>query len=145
MTTQNALNRNEHKIYLSLLPTVVYTIPALGQVGLTEAEALKRGYKVAVKRLPFAMSPAIITNETEGLVKIVYEKETDRLLGVHVLGARAEEIIQIAAVAMRGGLTIKDLATTHHAFPTTSEAFFWACAEIPPDPIVGLVVLSQKA
>ncbi len=145
IAAQNALNGNEHKVDLTLLPTVVYTIPALGQVGLTEAEARKRGYNVAVKRLLFAMSPAFITNETEGLVKIVYDEGTEKLLGVHIIGARAEDIIQIAAVAMRGGLTLKDLGTMHHAFPTISEVFFWACADIPPDPMVGLVVLSQRA
>jgi len=114
-------------------------------VGLTEAEARKRGYNVAVKRLLFAMSPAFITNETEGLVKIVYDEGTEKLLGVHIIGARAEDIIQIAAVAMRGGLTLKDIGTMHHAFPTISEVFFWACADIPPDPMIGLVVLSQRA
>ncbi|MDA2919052.1 NAD(P)/FAD-dependent oxidoreductase [Desulfobacterota bacterium AH_259_B03_O07] len=145
IAAQNALNGNEHKVDLSLLPTVAYTIPALGQVGLTEADARKRGYKVAVKRLPFAMSPAVVTNDTEGLVKIVYDEETEKLLGVHILGARAEDIIQIAAVAMRGGLTLKDIGTMHHAFPTISEVFFWACADIPPDPMLGLVVLSQRA
>jgi len=145
IAAQNALNGNEHKVDLSLLPTVAYTIPALGQVGLTEAEARKRGYKVAVKRLPFAMSPAVVTNDTEGLVKIVYDEETEKLLGVHILGARAEDIIQIAAVAIRGGLTLKDIGTMHHAFPTISEVFFWACADIPPDPMLGLVVLSQRA
>jgi len=145
IAAQNALNGNEHKVDLSLLPTVAYTIPALSQVGLTEAEARKRGYKVAVKRLPFAMSPAVVTNDTEGLVKIVYDEETEKLLGVHILGARAEDIIQIAAVAIRGGLTLKDIGTMHHAFPTISEVFFWACADIPPDPMLGLVVLSQRA
>ena len=145
IAAQNALNGNEHKVDLTLLPTVVYTIPALGQVGLTEAEARKRGYNVAVKRLQFAMSPAFITNETEGLVKIVYDEGTEKLLGVHIIGARAEDIIQIAAVAMRGGLTLTNLGTMHHAFPTISEVFFWACADIPPDPMVGLVVLSQRA
>lgn len=50
-----------------------------------------------------------------------------------------------AAVAMRGGLTLTGLGIMHHAFPTISEAFFWACADIPPDPMLGLVVLAQRA
>ena len=144
IAAQNALKGNKNKIDLSLLPTVVYTIPSLGQVGFTEAETRNGGYKFAIKRFPFAFSPAFISDETEGLVKIIYEEVTERLLGVHVLGARAEDIIQIAAVAMRGRLTLTDLGTMHHAFPTISEAFFWACADIPPDPMVGLVALSQK-
>lgn len=130
---------------LSLLPTVVFTIPALGQVGLTEAEARTQGFKVAVNRLPFAYGPAVVSNETEGLVKVVYEEGTDRLLGVHVLGAQAEDLIQIAAVAMRGGLTRTEVGAMHHVFPTLSDAIFWACADLPPDPMLSLMMLSASA
>jgi glutathione reductase (NADPH) len=125
----NAVRGNEKKADLSLLPTAFFTIPALAQVGLTEAEARAQGLDVAVHRSPLRNNPAAgVRGETEGLVKIVYERPTDRVLGVHVLGAHAEDLVQIAAAAMRGGLTRTQVGAMHYVFPTLGAAVFDAMA-----------------
>jgi pyruvate/2-oxoglutarate dehydrogenase complex dihydrolipoamide dehydrogenase (E3) component len=125
LVAENALRGNGRPADFSIFPTAAFTIPAVAQVGLTEAEARRRGHRVAVSRAPFADSSAAgIRDETEGLVKAVYEEPTGRLLGVHILGAEAEELIHIAAVAMRGGLTRRDLAGMHYVFPTLGGSVF---------------------
>jgi glutathione reductase (NADPH) len=125
LVAENALRGNGRPADFSIFPTAVFTIPAVAQVGLTEAEARRRGQAVAVKRAPFAdSSAAAIRDETDGLVKVVYEEPTGRLLGIHILGAGAEDLIHIAAVAMRGGLTRQDLAGMHYVFPTVAGSVF---------------------
>ncbi len=125
LAVENALQGNRRGVDFGLLPTTVFTIPTLAQVGLTEAEARRRGLDVAVSRAPFADSAAAgVRAETEGLVKVVYERSSGRLLGVHVLGAGAEDLIHIAAVAMRGGLTRRELAGMHYVFPTVAGSVF---------------------
>lgn len=129
IAAQNSLTGNARKIDFRLLPTVVFTIPALGQVGLTEAEAKKQGFRVAVNRSPMKHNPAAgVRDEQEGLVKVVYEQGSDRVLGVHVLGAHAEELVQIGAAAMRGGLSRADVGAMHYVFPTLGGAVFDAMA-----------------
>ena len=99
--------------------------PALAQVGLTEAEARRQGFQVAVTRAPFEDSAAAgVRNETEGLVKVVYDEPSGRVLGAHILGAGAEDLIHIAAVAMRGGLSRQDVAAMHYVFPTLAGSVF---------------------
>jgi pyruvate/2-oxoglutarate dehydrogenase complex dihydrolipoamide dehydrogenase (E3) component len=125
LAAENALQGNRRAVDFRVFPTNVFTIPPLAQVGLTEAEARGRGLRVVVSRAPFEDSAAAgIREETEGLVKVVYEEGTGRLLGVHILGAEAEDLIHIAAVAMRGGLTRADLAAMHYVFPTISGSVF---------------------
>ncbi len=125
LAARNALGGNREAVDFRLLPTTVFTIPPLAQVGLTEAEARQRGFRVAVSRAPFEESAAAgVRNETEGLVKVVYEEGSGRLLGVHILGPEAEDLIHIAAVAMRGGLTRQELAAMHYVFPTVAGSVF---------------------
>ena len=90
-----------------------------------QAEARRRGLGVTVSRTPFEDNDAAdVRGETEGLVKVVAEEGSGRLLGVHILGPEAEDLIHIAAVAMRGGLTRQDLAAMHYVFPTLGGALF---------------------
>ena len=108
-----------------MFPTATFTIPALAQVGLTEEAARGRRGRIAVGRAPFSDSSAAgVRGETEGLVKAVVDEATGRLLGVHVLGAEAEDLIHIAAVAMRAGLTRSELAGMHYVFPTLGGSVF---------------------
>ncbi len=107
----------------------IFTIPALSQVGMTEAEARQRGLRVAVNRKPFTHNPAAgVRDETEGLVKLVYDEESDNVLGVHILGPGSEDLIQIAAAAMRGGLKRREVGAMHYVFPTLGGAVFDAMA-----------------
>ena len=103
-------------------PMVVYTHPELAQVGLTEADAAARG-PIKVGRFPLiANGRARGMGETEGLVKVIADAKTDRLLGVHVLAAHASDMIAEATVAMEFAASVEDLARAFHAHPTLPEA-----------------------
>ncbi len=125
LAAENALQGNRRAADFSVFPTATFTIPALAQVGLTEEAARERGGRVAVGRAPFTDSTAAsVRAETEGLVKAVFDEPTGRLLGMHVLGSGAEDLIHVAAVAMRAGLTREDLAGMHYVFPTLAGSVF---------------------
>jgi len=125
IAAHNAIKGNERKVDFSVFPTAIFTIPAVGQVGLTQAEALKRGIDAKASKLPYEYNPAAgVRNETEGMVKVVYEEGTERILGVQVIGAHAEDTIQIAAMAMNGGLKKSQVGAMHYVFPTFGGAIF---------------------
>jgi pyruvate/2-oxoglutarate dehydrogenase complex dihydrolipoamide dehydrogenase (E3) component len=125
LAAENALQGNRRRADYSIFPSNIFTLPSLAQVGLTEAEARRRELRVTVSRTPFEYNTAAdVRGETEGLVKVVAEEGSGRLLGVHILGPEAEDLIHIAAVAMRGGLTRQDLAAMHYVFPTLGGALF---------------------
>ncbi len=106
-----------------LVPAVTYCDPEVGSVGLTEAEARERGHDVATGKFPFtALGKARIVGKTEGFVKVVREKRYDQVLGVHVIGAHATDLIAEACVALRLESTTEELFRTIHAHPTLSEA-----------------------
>jgi dihydrolipoamide dehydrogenase len=105
------------------IPSCTYCEPEIGSVGLTEAEAVKRGYDVKVGTFPFSvLGRARMSGDTEGFVKIVGETRYDQLLGVHIIGGRATEIVAEGAAALRLESTVEDLARTVHAHPTMAEA-----------------------
>jgi dihydrolipoamide dehydrogenase len=105
------------------VPGCTYCDPEIGSIGLTEKEAIERGYDVRIGVFPFGvLGRAKIANETEGFVKIVAEKKYDQLLGVHMIGPRATELVAEAGVALRLECTVEELIRTIHAHPTMSEA-----------------------
>jgi dihydrolipoamide dehydrogenase len=105
------------------VPSCTYCEPEVASVGLTEAEAKKRGYDVETGRFPFsALGKAAILRHTEGFVKVVRETKYDELLGVHIVGAHATDLIAEACVALRTESTAEELHRTMHAHPTLSEA-----------------------
>jgi pyruvate/2-oxoglutarate dehydrogenase complex dihydrolipoamide dehydrogenase (E3) component len=125
LAAENALRGNRRGADFTVFPTATFTIPALAQVGLTEETARQRGTGVAVGRAPFTDSTAAsVREETEGLVKAVFEESTGRLLGVHVLGPGAEDLVHVAAVAIRAGLTRDALAGMHYVYPTLAGSVF---------------------
>jgi dihydrolipoamide dehydrogenase len=106
-----------------VIPNVVYTAPELASVGMTEEEARSRGHEVRVGTFPFqANARARCLDETEGGVKVVADATTDRILGVHILAARASDLIAEAVLAMVYGASAEDIARTVHAHPTLPEA-----------------------
>jgi dihydrolipoamide dehydrogenase len=108
--------------YLAL-PSVVYTFPELAAAGLTEAEAQARGAAVRVGKFPLAANGrARCLDATDGLVKVVGDARTDRLLGVHILAARASDLIAEGVVAIEFAASVEDLALSVHAHPTLPEA-----------------------
>jgi dihydrolipoamide dehydrogenase len=105
------------------VPGCTYCDPEIGSVGLTERDAQGRGYDVRVGTFPFGvLGRAKIAGETEGFVKIVAEKRNDELLGVHMIGLRATELVAEATVALRLESTVEELIRTIHAHPTMAEA-----------------------
>jgi dihydrolipoamide dehydrogenase len=105
------------------IPGVIYTWPELASVGLNEEQAKQKGLSYKVGKFPFlANGRAKAMDETEGLVKILADAVTDRVLGVHILGPRASEMIAESVMVMEFGGSAEDIARTCHAHPTLSEA-----------------------
>jgi len=105
------------------VPGCTYCDPEIGSVGLTEREAKERGYDVRIGAFPFGvLGRAKMAGETEGFVKIVADKATDGLLGVHMIGARSTELVAEATIALRLESTVEELVRTIHAHPTMAEA-----------------------
>ncbi|NGX47371.1 MAG: Dihydrolipoyl dehydrogenase [Chlamydiae bacterium] len=118
------------------IPNVVYTDPEVATVGLTEHEAKALGLTIKTGSFPFAInSRAKCTGEEEGLVKIVSDAKTDILLGIHIVGTHASEIIAEAVLAIEKKVTTLDLANTPHAHPTFSEAVKEAALAVHKRPI----------
>ena len=113
------------------IPSVVYTWPELAGVGKTEEECQEAGRAVRIGRFPFmANGRARAAEERDGLVKIIADAGTDRVLGVHILGPRASDLIAEAVLAMEFGGSAEDIARTCHAHPTFSEAVREAALDV---------------
>ena len=105
------------------VPGCTYCDPEIGSVGLTEAEARRRGYDVRIGSFPFGvLGRAKMAGETEGFVKIVADRKYDEVLGVHMIGPRSTELVAEAVLALRLECTVEELINTIHAHPTFSEA-----------------------
>jgi len=106
-----------------VIPNVVYTSPEIASVGKTEEELKAAGVTYNVGKFPFSANGRARANlATDGFVKILADAKTDRVLGVHILGADAEALIAEATIAMEFGASAEDIARTCHAHPTLSEA-----------------------
>ena len=119
-----------------VIPSVVYTHPEVAWVGKSEQELKSAGVQYKVGKFPFLANSRAKTNlDTEGQVKFLAEKETDKILGVHIMGPNAGEMIAEAVVAMEYGASSEDVARTCHAHPTLSEAFKEAAMSASSRPI----------
>ncbi|XP_074307350.1 dihydrolipoyl dehydrogenase, mitochondrial-like [Silene latifolia] len=113
----------EGHVDYDLVPGVVYTHPEVAYVGKTEEQVKSLGVEYNVGKFPFmANSRAKAIDDAEGLVKILAEKESDRILGVHIMSPNAGELIHEAVLALQYGASSEDIARTCHAHPTMSEA-----------------------
>jgi dihydrolipoamide dehydrogenase len=109
------------------MPAVIFTDPEIATVGLTEAEARAKGHEVKVGMFPFAANGrALSVTETDGFVKMIGDGKTGRLLGVHIVGAEASNLIAEATLAIEMGAQVEDLALTVHAHPTLPETLMEA-------------------
>jgi dihydrolipoamide dehydrogenase len=114
--------RAGHVNYLAV-PNVIYTHPEVASVGLTEEEAKAKGIEYKIGKFPYiANGRARAMDAAEGFVKILGDAKTDRLLGMHILGARASDIIAEGAVAIEFAASVEDIARSVHAHPTLPEA-----------------------
>lgn len=106
------------------IPSVMYTHPEVAWVGQNEAELKSAGVKYNVGSFPFsANSRAKTVQDTDGMVKFLADAETDRILGIHIIGANAGEMIAEGVLALEYGASTEDVGRTSHAHPTLSEAF----------------------
>ena len=113
------------------VPAVIFTHPEMASVGLLEEQAKEAGHEVVTGQFPFAASGrAMSLMETDGFVKIVADKQTDEVLGVHMVGPEVTELIAEAALAIEMGATTEDIARTIHAHPTLPEAMMEAAEAV---------------
>ncbi len=113
------------------MPGAIFTDPEIASVGLSEAQAKAAGLTVRIGTFPFAASGrALASRETEGLVKIIADASSDKLLGVHICGPHASELIAEAALAIEAGLSAEDLALTVHTHPTFAETMMEAAEDV---------------
>jgi dihydrolipoamide dehydrogenase len=118
------------------VPAPIYTSPEVASVGLSEEEAREQGYDVITGRFPLRpLGRAMALDVTEGLVKVVAERKYGELLGVHILGPYATEMIHEAVIAIKLEATVEELMTTIHAHPTLSEAIGEAALDVKGEAI----------
>ena len=124
----------------SAIPAAVFSIPECASVGLKELAAKEKGYNVKVSKFPFsANGRAQAIGETEGLVKVVGDADTGKILGVHILGPHADDLIHEGALAMKAGLTARQVAEMVHVHPSLPEAVLEAMHGVQDKPIHMLV------
>ena len=118
------------------IPGVIYTHPEVATVGKTEEELKAAGVEFRVGKFPFmANSRARCNDDADGLVKVLIEKKNDKMLGVHIVGTNAGELIAEAVLALEYGASAEDVARTCHAHPTLSEAVKEACMDAYDKPV----------
>jgi dihydrolipoamide dehydrogenase len=106
-----------------LFRSAIFTIPEIGSVGLTEAEARQQGYDVMAAKFPLqGNGKALIDGEAGGFVKVVSEKKYHEILGIHIVGPHATELTGEAALAINTEARLEDVVDTIHAHPTVAEA-----------------------
>ncbi len=119
---ENLAHKAGHVNYAAI-PSVIYTAPELAAVGLTEEQVKESGRAYKVGKFPFAANGrAKCLDQTEGMVKIITDAKSDRLLGMHIFGPRASDMIAEGVLAMEFGACAEDIARTCHAHPTLGEA-----------------------
>jgi dihydrolipoamide dehydrogenase len=123
VAAERIAGRDVKPINYDHVPACTYCDPEIGSVGLTEREAQEKGYDVQIGTFPFfVLGRAKMAGEAEGFVKIVADKKYDEVLGVHMIGPRATELVAEATLALRLECTVEELVRTIHAHPTFSEA-----------------------
>lgn len=121
VAVENAMGGGRVMLY-DAVPGVIFTYPEVADVGMTEIQALETGYKVGSETVLFRnLGKAQVMGFIDGQVKIVWDENSGRILGVHLVGPRASDLIAEGALAVRKGFTVKELAETIHAHPTLAE------------------------
>ena len=129
IATMNLMGRNERMDY-SVVPYAMFTSPEIASVGIREDKAVEKGIKVRTGYFQFrALGKAHAIGEITGFVKIVSDATNDRILGVHIIGPHASDLIHEASLAIKSGLKTKDIAETIHAHPTLSEGLMEAAED----------------
>ncbi len=123
IAAENMVANAQKQMDYRAIPRAVFTDPEIGTVGLTEAEAEAQGIDCRCQTLELNLVPkAAAIRDTRGVVNMVIERDSHKILGVHLIAPRGADIIHEAAFAVKFGLTIEDLIETIHVYPTMSEA-----------------------
>ena len=117
-------------IKLDIVPSAVFTVPELAMVGLTEEQCAEKGLDVTVKKAFFRSNgKAVAMNETDGLLKMIVNNATRQIVGCHICGAHAADLIQEVVTAMNAGATVDLLTSSIHGHPTLSEVTLTAARQ----------------
>lgn len=131
LAAEHIAGRNPRPINYNLVPNCTYCEPEIGSVGLTEAKAKEKGYDIKVGKFPFsALGKAMIMGETEGFIKVIADAKYDEVLGVHMIGPHATDLLAEACVAMGLEATAEEFGHIMHAHPTLSEAVMEAAEAV---------------
>ena len=118
------ITKNYGHVNYGAIPSVMYTHPEVAWVGQNEAELKEAGVKYKIGSFPFSANSRAKTNaDSDGMVKFLADAETDRILGIHIVGPNAGEMIAEGVLALEYGASSEDVARTSHAHPTLAEAF----------------------
>ncbi len=121
IAAQNAMGQDSTMDY-NVIPSAIFTMPEIGTVGLSETQAIKEGFDVEAFSVNFrSLGKAQAIDEISGMAKMIVEKESGKVLGVHLIGAHATDLIAEATLAIQKGLTAEEIAHTIHAHPTLAE------------------------
>jgi dihydrolipoamide dehydrogenase len=138
IAVEHMANEKPHPIKEEQVPTCIYSSPEVASVGWTEEQAREKGYNVKVGTFPFkAVGKALVFGETDGFVKIIADKETDDLLGVHMIGPHVTDMISEAGLAKVLDATPWEIAESIHPHPTLAEAIGEAAMAVDGNQIHG--------
>jgi mercuric reductase len=134
IVADNAIGSLERKVNLEVVPGVTFTNPAIATVGLTEEQAKEKGYEVKTSVLPLEAVPrALVNRETTGVFKLVADANTYKILGVHIVAENAGDVIYAATLAVKFGLTVKDLRESLAPYLTMAEGLKLAALTFDKD------------
>ena len=112
------------RVDYDLVPSAVFTFPEVASVGMSEEQVKEKGLEYEVGKFQFSGNGKALTmNNAEGMIKVIVSKDKQRILGVHIVGPNASDLLTEAALAMRGEFTVEEVANTMHGHPNLSEAF----------------------
>ena len=131
MMVADVIAGHKSLINYDCIPWVIYTHPEMAWVGKNEQELQAEGVEIKVGKFPFSASGrAMAANDTQGFVKLIADAQTDRILGCHIIGGNASELIAQAVIAMEFGSSAEDLALTVFAHPSMGEAIHEAALAV---------------
>ncbi len=130
VAVENALGKNKKMDY-RVVPATIFTNPEIGSVGLKEREAREQGYEIRIGMFPYrALGKSHAMGEIVGQAKIIADAKTDKILGVHIVGAHATDLVHEGAIAIQHGITAQQLGDTIHSHPTLSEVLMEAAHDV---------------
>ena len=130
IAAKNIMGHNEKMDY-GTVPAAIFTSPEIASVGLREHQAEEKGIKIRIGHFQFrGLGKAHAMGEIVGFIKVIADEATDKLLGMHIIGPHASDLIHEGAVAMKAGLKVRDIANTIHAHPTLSEGIMEASEDV---------------